>query len=744
MHKFILAIVIFLFSIQNFYAKPLNIIGLDKLTMQDLQTLTSINLYKNDYDINEINILIEELFQTDLIYDVNLNDLNEKIFVLKLEENKLIQNIYISNNVWVDDADILGVIKSKNNSFINRNKISSDVELINSIYKVKGFGEVSTVAKIEKFSENKVNLIFEIYEGSQSKLNLIKFVGNDSYSDRFLSSQITSQDLSFYNIFKSGSNLNPDVFNFDTKKLENFYKDNGFLDVKVSYLLDSNSLGLYTLNFYINEGSKYEVDNISYFPEFYSYDFISDLEEDFIKKLNRFKRYFDKKLISNYLENINKTLIFNNVSNFYVDYKLKINDNKVDLNFTKIDQASRVINKINIYGNSITKEKTIRSKILLEPGDYYNQYLVDNSLFNMNKFSYINKVDLESVDKDGNSDLNLTIEEETKTGNVLLAATYDTDTNLGLMFGIEDKNFAGSGNIVDLNFKINSEDLKYDLNYTQFPLTNPFLSNTYTVYNQENDYTSSFGYKASKQGVGYSLKFADNSEVSYRAGISYENAKGYAAKNNSVQAITDNIGSFQNIIFKFNVNKDSTNDIFNPTNGHYNNLNFTISPTEISDDPFAKLVFTNKNYFNLKNSKNFVFFNNRYGYAESLKSKLKTINGFSLGGTNFKGFDFRGLGPISNGIYLGGNQVFTSTLGYGSSFLFDEKDNVNIKLFLTSGSIWDSDYATNNDFELRSSVGVSLDFITAIGPISFSYANPISKETSDKERQFTFTIGSSF
>ena len=646
--------------------------------------------------------------------------------------------------MWVDDADILGVIKSKNNSFINRNKISSDVELINSIYKVKGFGEVSTVAKIEKFSENKVNLIFEIYEGSQSKLNLIKFVGNDSYSDRFLSSQITSQDLSFYNIFKSGSNLNPDVFNFDTKKLENFYKDNGFLDVKVSYLLDSNSLGLYTLNFYINEGPKYEVDNISYFPEFYSYDFISDLEEDFIKKLNRFKRYFDKKLISDYLENINKTLIFNNVSNFYVDYKLKINDNKVDLNFIKIDQASRVINKINIYGNSITKEKTIRSKILLEPGDYYNQYLVDNSLFNMNKFSYINKVDLESVDKDGNSDLNLTIEEETKTGNVLLAATYDTDTNLGLMFGIEDKNFAGSGNIVDLNFKINSEDLKYDLNYTQFPLTNPFLSNTYTVYNQENDYTSSFGYKASKQGVGYSLKFADNSEVSYRAGISYENAKGYAAKNNSVQAITDNIGSFQNIIFKFNVNKDSTNDIFNPTNGHYNNLNFTISPTEISDDPFAKLVFTNKNYFNLKNSKNFVFFNNRYGYAESLKSKLKTINGFSLGGTNFKGFDFRGLGPISNGIYLGGNQVFTSTLGYGSSFLFDEKDNVNIKLFLTSGSIWDSDYTSDNDFELRSSAGVSLDFITAIGPISFSYANPISKETSDKERQFTFTIGSSF
>jgi outer membrane protein assembly factor BamA len=71
--------------------------------------------------------------------------------------------------------------------------------------------------------------------------------------------------------------------------------------------------------------------------------------------------------------------------------------------------------------------------------------------------------------------------------------------------------------------------------------------------------------------------------------------------------------------------------------------------------------------------------------------------------------------------YLGGNQFFTSTLGYGSSFLFDEKDNINIKLFLTSGSIGNSDYSSNNDFDIRSSAGFSLDFITAVGPISFTH-----------------------
>jgi len=115
-----------------------------------------------------------------------------------------------------------------------------------------------------------------------------------------------------------------------------------------------------------------------------------------------------------------------------------------------------------------------------------------------------------------------------------------------------------------------------------------------------------------------------------------------------------------------------------------------------------------------------------------------------LGGANFKGFDYRGIGQKSNGVYLGGNSVVTSTIGYGSSFLFDEKDNVNIKLFLTSGSLWDSDYTTDSKFKLRSSAGISFDFITAIGPISFSYAVPINKELNDNPRNFSFQIGSSF
>ena len=102
------------------------------------------------------------------------------------------------------------------------------------------------------------------------------------------------------------------------------------------------------------------------------------------------------------------------------------------------------------------------------------------------------------------------------------------------------------------------------------------------------------------------------------------------------------------------------------------------------------------------------------------------------------------MGPFSENVYLGGNNYFTSTVGYGSTFLFDEKDNINLKVFYSTGSIWNSDYASDNDIKIRSSVGVSFDVLTVIGPLSFSYAVPIDTESNDKKRSFNFSIGSSF
>ena len=135
---------------------------------------------------------------------------------------------------------------------------------------------------------------------------------------------------------------------------------------------------------------------------------------------------------------------------------------------------------------------------------------------------------------------------------------------------------------------------------------------------------------------------------------------------------------------------------------------------------------------------------NNLGITDSQNGKLKTINAFSLGGLNFKGFDYRGIGKFDGNIYLGGNKLMTSTIGYGGDFIFDESDNINYKLFYSLGSIWDSDYASNDKFNLRSSAGISLDILTPLAPISLTYAVPIDHVSTDKTRRFNFILGTSF
>ena len=743
MYKNFFLLIFFYFLSQNLFSKSVIVEGLSKFSIDDIQSITSVDIFSENLETDDINIILKELSSSDLIYEISYKEI-DNYFTLTIIEGNIIENIYINNNVWVKDDLIIQNLSSKNNSFLTKNNIQNDIKIIKNIYKSKGFKDVSVIAKVEKYSLDRVNLIYKVEENEQQKINIIKFIGNNFYSNNYLSSRINSQSIKFYNLFKSGSNLNFSTFEFDKNKIISLYRDEGFADVKVSYVLEKSSLNNNILYFFIKEGKRIKIQNVDFKYDDDTAEILNKLSSEFTKKLKNNNNYYSKSLIDEYLDLYNTNLVSNNIHNIYIDSFVNDNDQDLNLTFETIKKDPIVVNKINISGNSITKNQTIRSKLSIEPGEYFNNFLLEKSIKNLKRYPYIKDINTSTNINNQLVDITIDVDEETKTGNILLAGTFNADTGAGVNFGIEDKNIFGSGNSINSNFSVNSEDLKFSLNFKQYPILNPDLTNTYTIFNLDNDYTGSFGYKASTRGIGYNINFKQNEKLSYGAGLSYQAFKGHSAINNTSTSINDNIGNFDNYKLNFSVNYDTTNNFFYPTNGQLNRINFTISPENISDNAFYKISITNNNYLKLPKSENYIFLNNNYGYAESLNSKLKTIDAFGLGGLNFKGFDYKGIGPYDGNVYLGGNEYFTSTVGYGSSFIFDEKDNINIKFFLTTGSIWNSDYTNSSDIDLRTSVGTSLDFITPIGPLSFSYAEPIEKNNSDKTRSFNFSIGTSF
>lgn len=740
-----LLLLLFFFN-ANTFAKTIYLDGISKLTLADIEALTEFDIYSDDFDKLKVNELIKKLYNSELIYDVKLTE-SEDSFSILIEENSIIEKIYINGNLNIDDEFIKNVISIRENSLFNKDKLINDVNIIRNLYSSQGYYNTSINVITENVNFDRKNLIFQISENNFAKISDINFFGNQTFSDRLLSSIIYSDTKSDFNIFGKGSNLNPEVFSFDKIKIEDYYKNHGFISADVSYRLTKSNFSTYSIDFYIVENYRSKILNLNFNYNddlFLSSDVLVKFSEELQNNLSENDYYYDFNIINEYLSKTNNFLISQNIINKLANVNVFETDNDYNLDFYLEDIDPKIINKININGNSITKDRTIRSKISLEPGDYFNEFTFQKDLNYLKSFKYINQVTPEIIDDASSVSINLDVNENKKTGNILLAATANSDVGLGASLGVNDDNIFGLGDNLKSSININAKSLTFDINYQKYFTSNPYLSNRYQFFNSETDFTSSYGYKSKKTGFAYSVFYEIDDQKSSNVGIDFTNNQNHSAAITSDISISDSIGEYNNFKIFYSFTNDSRNDDFYPNKGSLNSLFIQFSPEEISDDAFIKINLRNSNYFNILQNSNFIFIDNRIGLAEPLNGKLKTKDTFSLGGLNFKGFDYNGIGPLnSNNIYLGGNKYFTSTIGYGSKFLFDEKDNINFKLFYTFGSLWDSDYV-DSDFILRSSAGISLDLLTAVGPISLSYSLPVSKSNSDKSKYFTFSIGTSF
>jgi outer membrane protein insertion porin family len=739
--KYIFLISFLLLLTSLAYSYDLSIKGNNRLTINDLQTLTSIDLKKDSYNKLDLDTILKDFYSSNLISDVKIEIISENAFIEILEAS-LINKIFINGNNYIKDEIILNQLNSKEGLPIEKNIISKDIRLINSIYNSGGYSNASVSFVTEKVSQSKSNIIISITEGLPSKIVNIDFFGNNFFSDGYLNNLIATKKVSFYNFFSNSSNFDESIFKYDLNRINNLYREYGFLNVKINFKLHEINKSNYSLEFYIEENDRLKIINISKEFDIIHFNEFDDLFQNLLSQHDKNNQFFEKSLFDKYVLNFNSILEKNNVSNVFIEYQItnEINDSKII--YKTVSTKVRQVNKINISGNSITKDKTLRSKIDFEPGDYFNENSLQNNLKKLENLKYINSLDFIVNDDGLISDINVEINENKKTGNFLFGGSFSGDTGFGLGFSIKDYNFLGSGNELQSSIDFNEERYFFDLNYIYYPLINSKVRHKYSIYNSEFDLISSNGFKSNKTGIGYNLLFDYSKNMKISTGFSLYNERNHSAVNSS-NVVTDNIGNSDNIDINFRLIYDTTNDLMYPTSGHYNSANINYLPDAISDKSLYKLTLNNDNYFEIKKNDSFIFLSNKVGFSDSLNGNLRTVDSFSLGGMNFKGFDYKGIGPFNNNIYLGGKNFFTSTVGYGDNFIFDEKDNINIKLFYTAGSIWDTDYSNDNNFKIRSSAGISFDII-ALLPISLSYSIPLQKESADKTRNFNFNIGTSF
>ena len=531
------------------------------------------------------------------------------------------------------------------------------------------------------------------------------------------------------------------MISYDERLLKNFYLNKGYYNVVInsSYAKITDDKA-FELIFNIDANSKLFFGNLKI-----------DLPEDFSRSNYESVKKFFKKLENepysvNRIADILEKIEIITINEQYESIKANVNENivsnKININF-KIEETEKFfIERINIFGNNVTMESVIRNQIEIDEGDPFNQILYSKSLNNIKALNFFENVNGEVLDgNEFNSKIiNINVEEKA-TGEIFAGVGTGTDGS-SFAFGVKENNYLGRGVKLDANLKVSEERLK-----GKFLVSNPNYNNSDKNLDLSLEATSvdrlgTSGYKSDITGfsIGTQFEYLDD----LRFGLSTRNTiekidVDATASTRQKKQEGNYFDSYLGLDFLY----DKRNQNYQTTSGFYSNYNINLPV--VSDTNTLTNVYNYKVFKELYEN-NVSTFSFLFKSASSLTNDdIKLSERLYIPGKKLRGFESGKIGPKDGSDYIGGNYVSSINATTTIPMILENVQNVDIVMFADAANVWGVDYDSSLDKSgIRSSIGIGIDWLTVVGPLTFSFAQPITKEPSDIEESFRFNIGTSF
>jgi outer membrane protein insertion porin family len=235
----------------------ININGLKRVERETALSYAGIDA-GSTVSADELNAALKRLYDTGLFSDVNFDTAGNTL-VINVVENPIIGIRAFDGNNKIDDKILESEVQSAPRSVFNKAKVQQDVQRILDVYKRAGRYGVSVEPKIIKKPENRVDLIFEIEEGPEAKIDTINFIGNKHYTSKDLQGEIMSKESRWYRLFSSAENFDREKMNYDQELLRRFYNRHGYADFAVVSAIAelSKDKTSFVLTFTVDEGKRY-------------------------------------------------------------------------------------------------------------------------------------------------------------------------------------------------------------------------------------------------------------------------------------------------------------------------------------------------------------------------------------------------------------------------------------------------------------------------------------------------------
>ena len=721
--------------------KEIIIEGNKRVSKETILMFSDININEN-IDEKKINEILINLYESNFFDNVNV-DLKDSILKIFVKELPIIESINFTGlKANKHKEAVKKNLKLRSRSSYNKFLLFEDKKEISKTLRELGYYFSNIDTFIEDLGDNKVNINYKIDLGNKAKIKKISFIGNKIFKEGKLRSLIISEEYKFWKFISGKKFLNENLIRIDERLLKSFYLNKGYYNVKIntSFAKIIND-DQFELIYNIDPGKKIYFNDLSIlFPNDFRSENFDELSE-FLVKLKG--EPYSINTIEKILNRIDKISINDEFQSVKSEAQENFNLDKIDITFIIQESEKFIVDKINIYGNNITRESVIRNQLEIDEGDLYNEILTKKSENNLKSLNFFSKVKTTIVEgeKEGSKIINIDVNEK-PTGEISAGAGFGTQGGT-ISFGVRENNYMGKGLSIDTRATLTEDSFK-----GKFSVTNPNFKNSdksvfLNLEALENDQLKNFGYKTNKTGfeIGTTFEYLDDLNLGLSTRSFYEviDTDSTASARQKKQE-----GNYWDSFVKMYFDYDKRDQRYKTTDGYRSN--YSIDIPIVSDTNTLTNTYIYKYYSELYEN-NISSFSLYLRAANSLTGdNVKLSERLFIPSNRLRGFEKGKVGPKDGDDFIGGNYVSAINISSTVPQFLPNLENLDVLVFFDAANIWGVDYdsSLNGSGKIRSSVGIGVDWYTVVGPLNFSLTETISKDSSDITESFRFNIGTTF
>ena len=765
---------------QNYRFNNVSIEGNKRIEAGTILSYAGIGRGEN-VSAGELNDAYQRILGSGLFESVSIEPRGSRL-VIEVKEFPTINKIGFEGNKRLKDEELAGFINSKSRLVFSPTKAERDAEIIAEAYNQNGRLGAAVSPKVIRRSDNRVDLVFEIFEGGNVEVQRIGFVGNQAYSDRRLRRVLETKQAGLLRALIKKDTFLEDRLQFDQQVLRDFYLSRGYVDFRMTGVNSelARERNGYFVTFNVEEGQQFRFGEITTVSE------MPGVEAEEFQEILKVRPgvVYSPSLVENSIARMERLAIKKGIDFLRVEPRITRNDRDLSLNVEFVlSKGPRIfVERIDVEGNATTLDRVVRRQFKVVEGDPFNPREIRESAERIRALGYFGNADVNA--REGSSPDQVIIDvdvEETTTGSLTFGGTFSSDDGFGLVAQFQEKNFLGRGQELSFSISGASDNKVYGLTFAEPAFLGRDVRFSFSVGYVTTDNQNAF-YDTEVGELGIGLQFPIGERA--RFGVQYElNSTeikhGYTADLTGPGGIgpADGIrdctqdGSTASCLGDLIAGEAAQGQLWKSSLGY----TYTFDSRLTGLNPNAGFLFEFGQDFGglggdvkfLKSSARLIAQTKILNEEVTLRATLaggvlNTYDGensrvtdrFLYGNDIVRGFTADGVGPreiiAGEGVNdaLGGNMFATAKFEAEFPLGLPEEYGLSGGVFYDIGSVWGLDAVNGNvvgeDMSLRHVAGISIFWTTPIGPLRLNFSNALQKESYDEEQEFEFTIRTDF